>query len=415
MGIPDPSAVPSTHLSFMTTAAFGAPAGLQQPTWAFDLDVLPHPVQFGALYSHGGEGQTPEYVDILNSQLSGATHTYKYTALLGLAQRWRMTYCGVTLYQDGAALTNQGTMVAGQRPVHETELFTTTGLFVPNTAPDTGRSCLDNTKAVANRLAIGYQAADRLNFDNLTNMPNAYIGRSVDGCYMPLIMTETAQRWHGEHDSVNFAGGVLEGTEGDEGYTLAVSEIGVMSKWPFYGLPALHNDGTGTVVCGRARTSRFCSDIWGGICGRNLDPSTSFSVVFRYGFELQCQPGSIMTTQLRISPEYDPLAIQAYFSIRRQLKDAYPADFNDWAKIWKVIKQIGSAVLPAIGLLGPVGHGVATGLNGLGQVIDHFTVPKQAAEKGRNPLSLADVEKLRKGVVRTAATPGKAFRTVKKK
>lgn len=410
-GIPDESAVPSTHLSFMSSHAFSKPAGMTAgDTWGFDLDVLPHPVQFGALQTFDSAGAHPADAAILNSQLDGATHALKYAAFTGLAQRWRLTYCGVTLYQDGAALTNQGTLIAMQRPVHAVDLYTTAGIYVTDAGVATNKRVLQDNGAKALRLCQGYQTADKLVYDSLTNMPNAYIGRSVDGCYLPLALTRTCQEWRGEHDSVTVAGDIMDGTDYVSGYSIPQHASASGAHWPFFGLPNVRSDSTtSTVSHDGGITSRMCSDVWGGICARNLDETTSFTVVFRYGFELQCQPGSIMSTQLRISPRYDPAALAAYFAIRRELKDAYPADFNDWAKIWKVIKQVGQMVLPGLGLMGPIGSGLATALSGVGGIVEHFTNGNRPMEKGRNPLPLATVERIRKN----NAAPSKIIRTRK--
>lgn len=395
-GIPDESAVPSTHLSFMTTHAFQKPSTLPSgATWGFDLDVMPHPIQFASLLTHDGGGAYPDRLEVLNSQLAGASHTDKLVSLVGMAQRWRLTYCGVTLYQDGAALTNQGTIIACQRPVHALSMYTTAGGFVADAGLTTASSSVMQTNGARGlRQAIAFQEVDQLNYNSMTNMPNAYIGKSVDGCYLPLALTRTCQKWHGEHDICTYFG-LNQGTDYGDGYQVPISATAASLDWPFYSLNHLRQDTRGHVFSDNAYTSKMCSDVWGGIAARNLDETTSFTVVYRYGFELQCQPGSIMSTQLRISPRYDPAALAAYFAIRRELKDAYPADFNDWAKIWKVIKQVGAMVLPGLGLLGPAGSGIATALGGIGSVIDHYTNKPKLSERGRNPLPLAQVERAR--------------------
>jgi len=61
-----------------------------------------------------------------------------------------------------------------------------------------------------------------------------------------------------------------------------------------------------------------------------------------------------------MSPLYDPVALAAYHRINRELKDAYPVDFNDLGKLWDVIKSAAKVVLPVIGSLGPVGAAVST-------------------------------------------------------
>jgi len=91
------------------------------------------------------------------------------------------------------------------------------------------------------------------------------------------------------------------------------------------------------------------------------------------GWEVVVRPGSSYAQFANTSPPHDPRALEAYCAIRRHLKDAYPAAYNDWDKLWAVIKTIGRVVLPFIGMLGPVGAGVATvGSTAIG-VVDQIT------------------------------------------
>jgi len=221
-GIPDESAVPSAHMNFMSTFQFKAPTG-SVDTWGFDLDVIPHPVAMGALNSFDASLAHVAAGSLLNTQLTGVNHPAKYATFKGYAQRWRMTYCGVTVYQDGAALTNQGTLQACQRPVQPRYYFGTAGAFPGGALTD----------GYMQRKIMMYQAGDQTSFETVANMPNAYVGRSAEGCYLPLIVTETCQKWHGEHDEVQYQGknSIAETVPGD-GVLMAQSQV--TGKWPFY-------------------------------------------------------------------------------------------------------------------------------------------------------------------------------------
>lgn len=384
VGIPDESAVPSAHMNFMSTYQFKAPTD-SEGTWGFDLDVLPHPVAFGALHTYDADVSHSATESLMNTQLTGSTHLEKYSTWKTYAQKWRLTYCGVTLYQDGAALTNQGTLQACQRPVEPQYRYATSGTLSGGAL----------TAGYTNVPILMYQSGDVTSFETVANMPNAYIGRSADGCYMPLILTTTCQKWHGEHDEVQWSG---IATTAADAYGIILPSSASSAKWPFYGVPAgpYQAAANGTVSKGTT-ISKMASNIFGLLCARNLDPTTSFTVVFRYGWELQCQPGTLLTPQLHISPPYDPRALAAYFAIRRELKDAYPADFNDWAKIWGVIKKVASFVLPGISMMGPIGAAVGAAGSGVMGVVDAIsrTVAKKAqpVEQGRNPMPLAEKER----------------------
>jgi len=239
------------------------------------------------------------------------------------------------------------------------------------------------------RKVMAYQAGDQTSFETVSNMPNAYVGRSAEGVYMPLIMTDTCQKWHGEHDEVQYQGRNSV-TEDQLGVKLAIGAV--TGKWPFYDCACGPYMATavGTNVNKGESVSKPASDIWGLICARNLDITTSFTVVIRSGWELQCQPGTLLTPQLHLSPAYDPKALAAYFAIRRELKDAYPADYNDLAKIWGAIKRVASVVLPGISMMGPIGAGIGAAGGAAMSVVDAITnvVSRKAqpTEKGRNPM-----------------------------
>jgi hypothetical protein len=382
-------------MNFMSTFQFKAPTG-SLDTWGFDLDLIPHPIAMGALNSFDASLSHVNAGSLLNTQLTGADHDTKYQTFKGYAQRWRMTYCGLTLYQDGAALTNQGTVQACQRPVEPQYFYSTAGQI---TAGAVGIGFLA-------RKAMLFQAGDQTTFETVSNMPNAYVGRSAEGVYMPLIVTETCQKWHGEHDEVQY-NGKNSATDSLGGKQMAAATS--TGKWPFYDCVSgpFQVSGTGTSVNVGSIVSKPASNIWGLICARNLDTTTSFTVVVRSGWELQCQPGTLLTPQLHLSPAYDPKAVAAYYAIRRELKDAYPADYNDWAKIWGVIKKVASVVLPGISMMGPIGAGVGAAGTAAVSVVDAITnaVSKRAApvEQGRNPMPEAAKERAQ-SLIKAAST-----------
>lgn len=98
---------------------------------------------------------------------------------------------------------------------------------------------------------------------------------------------------------------------------------------------------------------------WAHACFQNMSTETRLVCYFRFGVEIQALPTSPFSPYLKLSPPYDPAAIEAYFRISRELKDAYPADYNDLGKLWSVIKQVARRVLPAVGMLGPIGKTVS--------------------------------------------------------
>jgi hypothetical protein len=84
------------------------------------------------------------------------------------------------------------------------------------------------------------------------------------------------------------------------------------------------------------------------LSARNLSNQTSFTFHFRIGIEIQLDPSSTLTPQLKLSPPFDPKALDVYFAIARELKDAYPADYNDAGKLWGAIKEALMVIAPPL-------------------------------------------------------------------
>lgn len=101
------------------------------------------------------------------------------------------------------------------------------------------------------------------------------------------------------------------------------------------------------------------------------------------GWEVVVTPGSSFAQFANTSPPHDPQALEAYHEIRRHLMDAYPAAYNDWDKLWGVIKRIASVALPVVGLFGPIGAGLAIAGRAAVDVVDSVTKSKKN-KKGKS-------------------------------
>lgn len=372
LGIPDKSAVPSTFLNYQATFTLEPPVGAAD-SWGFDIEVKPHPVSFLTYNAWDKDSVHSSHGEFLNPQLDGATHGLKIQALRLLGEKWRLAYMGVTCHQDGADLTNQGTLVACQRPV-EPIVASVSGPGGPG-----GVFMLPGTI---------WQPDDVATFTTSQSMPNAYFGRSREGCYMPLKLNKTCQQWYGDaHLAQNVAVGVAESVFH---YTTPTSNVG---QWPYYDLPTPSY--SASVFSEGEPTSLPLNATWGAICARNLAPTTRFTFFVRLGLELQVQPGTTLSPHLRLSPPYDGRALKTYFAIARELKDAYPADFNDFGKLWNVIKQAASVVMPIVRTMGPIGAGVGA----LGDMaIRGIDSRVSARERGGSAPSAAAVERARSAV-----------------
>lgn len=349
-GIPDHGSVPSVFLNYQSTYTIAPTAGCADG-WSFEMSLLPHPVNFAYWATHDSLNPMASS-DMLNPQLAGASHTLKYQNWIAMAQRWRLAYMSVTLYQDGPDLANQGTLVACQHSVE------------PIVTHDTYYEVATNHAYGSVRLH-SYTADDLPNYDVSQAMPNAYFNRSKEGCYMPLKLTETCQDWVSDAHSVGNTNHIFAAAGGSYCYI----NNAVTTAWP-HCQGVVNNLGetyhNGVVPISGQRTSPFLSGAVGQLCGKNLAAATRFSVFIRCGLEVQVNPTSVLAPQQTLSPQYDSVALDNYFCISRELKDAYPANYNDLGKMWDAISAATRTLLPFLKPAFPraanvIGYGLAAG------------------------------------------------------
>lgn len=334
------------------------------------MTVTPHPISFAHIHAYDEAVAHSALVNFINPQLTGATHALKYYNFRLMAQRWRLAYFGVTAVQDSSALSNQGSIVACQTAAKP---LMTVGLQADTLQTDS--FAYDPIQV--------WQASDQPSFSTAQSMPNSYFGASKDGLYMPLRLTRTCQTWHGAHDEVQ-NGGIWapDGTE-------AVRVIPTTARgWPFddpvNGLDSPFTD-AGRIAGGDA-TSPMCNDVIGHISVQNLALTTKYRFYFRVGFEIQVQPGSLLTPHQALSPAYDPQAIEAYFRMNREFKDAYPEEYNSLSKMWEIISRVAKTVAPALAFIPGVGPALSAAVPAVAAVGDRI---KEALTEGKSA-SMAD-------------------------
>jgi len=198
-------------------------------------------------------------------------------------------------------------------------------------------------------------------------MPNAYFGKSKEGVYIPLKLTKTHQHWHSHRDLTYQATGstmnaYTNSTTGGAVTILSSTLDDVNGLYPFLSINDIHQKtgGTYTKIVG-SLTSDFCNENWADFSFRNMAVTTSLSMFFRFGFEVQVMPQSSLAPHLKLSPESDPMALATYFAISRELKDAYPAEFNDLGKIWDVISSVAKTASPMLNLIPGIGGMLSAG------------------------------------------------------
>lgn len=386
-GIPDKSAVPSVFMNYQSTYTAVNPDPLKVSPWEFTAQLVPHPVTFLSVGATDGNHATQN--SYMNTQLDGVTHSAKYASWLSMMERWRLAYMSVTVYQDAPALSNQGTLVGAQHVV------------APKIVHCQQYNPALNRIYSYPRISV-LQTRDVPNYNVLQSMPNAYFNRSVEGMYMPLKLTRTCQHWHSTEDQNVFMHELINGVPP---YQLTIPVLPDTTVWPFAGADSFFAD-QGGIASGGTVTSNFCNDVWGTFAAKNLGPTTSFSFFVRAGFEVQVQPGTVLTSHQKLSPQFDRAALDSYFMISREMKDAYPCDYNDRGTILDTISRIANTVSPFLGMvpglgsvLGPLSKGVGFAASTLDSMISPGEKPQtkkgerlSSGEYGRTS-SMADKER----------------------
>lgn len=195
-------------------------------------------------------------------------------------------------------------------------------------------------------------------FDSLQSMPNSYMGLAKDGFYCPGRLMPAAYKWRNAQDRtmvMDFAD--AENYAGPDGVGIGIAALPAAGSLG----PPCFTSGISRAGAGGLWTRR-CQDGVIEVCGRNLSGSSNLTLFFRYGFEMQVMPGSTISAFQHLAPKYDAVSLQAVAAIQRELKDAYPSEYNDLSKLLGVIRDVLSVVpLPIAQTLA----GVVTGGMGL--------------------------------------------------
>jgi hypothetical protein len=265
-GIPDHSAVPSLLMNYQSTFVL-TPHNGATGTWSFVASLLPHPVNF-MYVDYSDSTATNTELNFMNTQLEGEGHFNKYASFVSMVQRWRLAYMSVTCYQDGPELANQGTIVVSQAPV-QPRRYSFAYIYGTNIMAPPPVEHFDNE--------------DRPNFTTSQSMPNSYFGRSKEGAYVPLKLTETCQDWVSDANRVSSAPIYREGNN----YGVFVLPNNQnMPGFPHVNLAPAYFDGANGPHAGLP-TSPMLNATWAHICAKICPYKRPFLSL--YGVGLRCK------------------------------------------------------------------------------------------------------------------------------
>lgn len=379
VGVPDQTPSPVTVLNYQQAGTIVNP--VPGGTWECELTFINDPSVFCAVRTQATGGGGTTVYNIHNTALGGTA----VAAALGFSnayvERWRMAYGAITVYADGPSLANQGSVVAAQYPARHhfccnPGTYNGAGFFYGN--------------AIRYPLCR-YQAQDSPGFDSLLSMPNAYSGLAKDGVYMPMKLDSNHALWH-DHRDLCFDASLWATVGANMLAPVDAAAPATAGAFPYYSIPAIQVT-TGTSTFTGSPHLLPMLDSFGQIAFRNLGPDVNLSLAIRMGVEAMVQPASTYRSFLHLSPVYDPVALGTYFRVARELKDAYPSDYNDLGKLWDVIKSAARAISPFMGLV-PGGSFIREAGSLVGRGVDAFVDRrKPAKEMQRDPPARAAVER----------------------
>jgi hypothetical protein len=343
-GIPDEDSYPVVMQNY--AQSFNVPnplAGSNIGNWDVDVFFYPHPYLLGAVRVTDATAAVTWY-PLLNNQITGATAQDKQSTLRATVERYRLAYMGITGYLNAPATSNSGLCAAAQ--YMQTPAYSSVMWGAAATVTKGKERCGADPDAPTPvgfvRQAEHWMDAPRT-FEQLQNMPNSYTGAAREGVYVPYRLSETHQDWVSASDVVVSPSQETSNTELD-GSPYGTIGAGTSALSGPYGLAGLRATSWGSLIHRRADSGMA------HISFKQLNPTASLMFYFRGGWEYQVLPGTSMCAFQKSSPPYDPRAIQTYFQISRELKDAYPSDYNDLGKIlgtiWEVAKTALGTVFP---------------------------------------------------------------------
>lgn len=387
VGVPDRTAVATTCINYQQSVTITPPTGAVG-SWGGEIRVLPDPTVFATVSMRDMDATHAYNLAHFNTSLGGGTSAQAAVnawEASGL-ERWRLLYYGVTVYLDAPATASQGSIVAAQYAV-KAQLHSLTETLIVNDPVPYTLNYLSKYKGCR------FQAADCPSYEMLHQMPNAYAGMALDGCYLPLKLDASHAEWHDQQDFVadisNWAG---SGATLDYNVSGGVTTIGPYAPW----LQATFADG----LWSNPKHLMPLQSNLATIAFAGLSLNATIRVVYRVGIEAMAQPGTSMAPFMKMAPGFDALAVDTYFRIARELKDAYPAEYNDWGKLWNVIKSVASKVAPvALPLMGPFGPVVKAAAGAVAPMIDKAIEKREKRKEAATPVptsSAADVSRTQK-------------------
>lgn len=354
-GIPDESSCPTVMIQYNTVARITPPPDPLHvaATWGFDLTMVPDVIEHASVGTVDDVGNA-QLSGIMNSALKspGNANTSYVDRLRNFqgqgVEAHRLVYYSATVYQDGPALANQGTLCATQFEVSPREYA----------SGEIGSMMVRSKWASAYLPLLRFQTSDLASYDDSQTMPNAYFSESKHGCYLAMKLGQPSHKWTTDanlHQHAAQDDATNQWTPAPNGSWYGLNAESQAAGFLPDGQPPYPDVTPAYRITSEAGASQHgdplftpLNNVFGAISVRGVSVQTSFAIYFRMGIECRVQPGTLLAPQQRVSPPFDPKALMSYFRVSRELKDAYPASYNDLGTLWRELKSAISEALPLL-------------------------------------------------------------------
>jgi hypothetical protein len=234
-------------------------------------------------------------------------------------------------------------------------------------------------------------------YSNIMKMPNAFVGEARQGCYMPLRLDTNHQNWHDENDVCYSAAS----------YNQTLTQSALSGVFPYFDCTPAYIAANSSTLSGDQHL-QAATQTAGVISLRGLNAQAKITLMIRSGFECQAAPDSVYAPFLRMSCPADEVAYSAYYAVSRQLKDAYPVEYNDFGKLWDVIKGVARTIDPFLGLV-PGGNIVRGVGRAVGRAVDAYRSPDEPLKGPQDPPSQAELERAQERAHQVMRVPAKVY------
>lgn len=247
---------------------------------------------------------------------------------------------------------------------------------------------------VASALVHAY-IDDSKAYDTIMNMPNAMLGLTKDGFYMPGQVDASSREFKSMVDRVLIMG-VADSIDafGMRGEDNPAAELVTSTPSPPFGCHGPDPSAMGQWMLPQMQTTV------GQVSVRNMSVHAAWSIVFRYGFELKVGPGSSISMFQKMPPTRDEVALAAVLEMQRRFKHAFPAEFNHVGKVLKYLGGFAQTVAPLLPWPAAkmIGGFVGSGISRLGTMISsrydnpstRDTPPAASVDDVRKALAVRD-------------------------